>query len=65
MTAPCSSLVGVAPDAVGDPAYDEIPADRLDNLYDEIHPHSCRGVPTLTQETENSGVGQGGEECLR
>ena len=37
--------MGVALLENGDPAYDEIPADGLDNLYDEIHPCSCQTLP--------------------
>ena len=40
---PGSNPVGVVMIENGDPAYDEIPADRQDNLYDEIHPRSCGG----------------------
>ena len=43
-----------------DPPYDEIPADQLDNLYDEIHPRSCRDVSTLTEDTQISGETQNG-----
>ena len=60
MTAPHPSTVGVVSGEGGDPAYDEIPADRLDNLYDEIHPRGCRVVSTIT-ETSGGGVSHGGE----
>ena len=43
LSGPHSSPVGVVLIEHGDPAYEEIPADRFDNLYDEIHPHSCGG----------------------
>lgn len=40
-----------------DHAYDEIPAERLDNLYDEIHPRASR--VTLPQG-EGGGAIYGG-----
>ena len=33
-----TNSVGVVLIERADPPYDEIPADRTDNLYDEIHP---------------------------
>ena len=47
--------MGVASNEMGDPPYDEIPVDQVDNLYDEIHPRSCRDESTVTEDTHTSG----------
>lgn len=48
-----TSSVGVVLMDGGDPPYDEIPADRSDNLYDEIHPRTSR----LTGSTHQLDTG--------
>ena len=57
MIGPDSIPVGVVLMENGDPAYDEIPSDRSDNLYDEIHPrtdpaHSDEPSSSLDSERE-------------
>ena len=51
----CTSDVGVVSIEMGDPPYDEIPVDQVDNLYDEIHPRSCQDESTVTEDTHTSG----------
>ena len=53
--------MGVALIENGDPPYDEIPADRSDNLYDEIHPRSPQPGSTLPPDT---GSSQLDSECV-
>ena len=52
--------MGVTSIEMRDPPYDEIPADQVDNLYDEIHPRSCREESTVTEDTQTSGGTQNG-----
>ena len=49
VTGPRTSSVGVVLIERGDPPYDEIPADRSDNLYDEINPR----VPGSTNQLDS------------
>ena len=50
---PRTSSVGVV---LIDPPYDEIPADRTDNLYDEIHPRVSQLAGSTNQLDSGSSL---------
>ena len=51
-----TSSVGVVLIERADPPYDEIPADRTDNLYDEIHPRISQLAGSTNQLDSGSSL---------